>query len=172
MSSRHAALAAALLLPTSTLAAQAPRTPTVPTAAKAPLRTQLSVPVDYFKLGNGLRVVLSRDSTAPTVGVGVYYRVGFRTEPRDRTGFAHLFEHLMFQGSKNLAKGEFDKLIEHNGGILNGSTRFDFTNYYEVMPAHTLETVLWAEADRIFEPATPSRRLFRASWGRRPSPSS
>jgi predicted Zn-dependent peptidase len=110
------------------------------------------VSVDYFKLGNGLRVVLSRDTTAPTVGVGVYYRVGFRTEPRDRTGFAHLFEHLMFQGSKSLAKGEFDKLIEHNGGILNGSTRFDFTNYYEVMPAHTLETVLWAEADRMRAP--------------------
>ena len=146
MTSRNAALAA-LLLPISPIAAQ-PRK-----AAKVKPPTQLSVPVEYFKLGNGLRVVLSRDTTAPTVGVGVYYRVGFRTEPRDRTGFAHLFEHLMFQGSKSLPKGEFDKLIEHNGGFNNGSTRFDFTNYYEVMPAHTLESVLWAEADRMRAPA-------------------
>ncbi|HVT38447.1 MAG TPA: pitrilysin family protein [Gemmatimonadaceae bacterium] len=110
---------------------------------------RLAVPVEYYKLANGLRVVLSRDTTAPTVGVGVYYRVGFRREPRNRTGFAHLFEHLMFQGSKNLGKLQFVKLIENNGGILNGSTRFDFTNYYEVVPAHTLETMLWAEADRM-----------------------
>jgi predicted Zn-dependent peptidase len=83
------------------------------------------------------------------VGVGVYYHVGFRNEPRGRTGFAHLFEHLMFQGSGNLGKMEFIKLIEGNGGLLNGSTRFDFTNYYQVIPSHTLETVLWAEADRM-----------------------
>jgi zinc protease len=151
MSSRFATLAAALLVPVGTIAAQAPMATHSVTKAKP--RTLLSVPVDYFKLANGLRVVLSRDTTAPTVGVGVYYHVGFRTEPRDRTGFAHLFEHLMFQGSRNLPKGEFDKLTEHNGGFNNGSTRFDFTNYYEVMPAHTLETVLWAEADRMKAPA-------------------
>ena len=110
---------------------------------------RLNVPMEYYSLPNGLRVVLARDTTAPTVGVGVYYRVGFRTEPRDRTGFAHLFEHLMFQGSKNLGKLQFIKLVENNGGFLNGSTRFDFTNYYELMPSHTLETVLWAEADRM-----------------------
>jgi predicted Zn-dependent peptidase len=81
--------------------------------------------------------------------VGVYYHVGFRNEPKGRTGFAHLFEHLMFQGSGNLGKMEFIKLIENNGGLLNGSTRFDFTNYYQVVPSHTLETVLWAEADRM-----------------------
>ena len=93
--------------------------------------------------------MLSRDTTVPTVGVGVYYHVGFRNEPRNRTGFAHLFEHMMFQGSGNLGKLEFIKLIEDNGGLLNGSTRFDFTNYYQVVPSHTLETVLWAEADRM-----------------------
>src|SRR6516165_2247337 len=86
--------------------------------------------VQYYKLPNGLRVVLSPDHTAPTVCVGVYYRIGFRIEPRDRTGFAHLFEHMMFQGSKNLGKMEFIKLVQANGGILNGSTRFDFTNYF------------------------------------------
>jgi len=107
------------------------------------------VPVDYYKLDNGLRVVLSEDHTAPTVVVAVYYNIGFRIEPKDRTGFAHLFEHMMFQGSENLPKGEFDKLIERNGGLSNGSTRFDFTNYFEIMPAHMLEPILWAEADRM-----------------------
>jgi zinc protease len=110
---------------------------------------EFHVPIDYLKLPNGLRVVLSPDHTAPTVCVGVYYHIGFRIEPRDRTGFAHLFEHMMFQGSRNLGKMEFIKLIQSNGGILNGSTRFDFTNYFEVVPSHKLETILWAEADRM-----------------------
>jgi zinc protease len=110
---------------------------------------EFHVPVEYYKLPNGLRVVLSPDHTAPTVCVGVYYRIGFRIEPRDRTGFAHLFEHMMFQGSANLGKMEFIKLIQSNGGILNGSTRFDFTNYFEVVPSNKLETILWAEADRM-----------------------
>lgn len=107
------------------------------------------VPVEYYKLPNGLKVVLSQDATAPTVCVAVYYNIGFRIEPRDRTGFAHLFEHMMFQGSENLGKNEFAKLVQQNGGVFNGSTRFDFTNYFEVMPAHKLETALWAEGDRM-----------------------
>ena len=111
--------------------------------------TTFKVPVDYYKLDNGLRVVLSEDHTSPTVVVAVYYNIGFRIEPKDRTGFAHLFEHMMFQGSENLGKMEFIKLVQQNGGVLNGSTRFDFTNYFEVMPAHKLETALWAEADRM-----------------------
>ena len=108
-----------------------------------------TVPVEYYKLPNGLRVVLSPDNSSPTVAIGVYYRIGFRIEPRDRTGFAHLFEHMMFQGSQNLGKMEMIKLVQQNGGLLNGSTRFDFTNYYEVMPANKLETMLWAESDRM-----------------------
>jgi predicted Zn-dependent peptidase len=107
------------------------------------------VPVEYYKLPNGLRVVLSPDHTAPTVCVAVYYRIGFRIEPKDRTGFAHLFEHMMFQGSQNLGKMEFIKLVQQNGGTLNGSTRFDFTNYFEILPSNKLETALWAEADRM-----------------------
>lgn len=107
------------------------------------------VPVVYYKLDNGLKVVLSQDKTAPIITVGVYYHIGFRNEPRNRTGFAHLFEHMMFQGSKNLGKMEFIQLVEKNGGVLNGSTRFDFTNYFEVMPSNKLETALWAEADRM-----------------------
>jgi zinc protease len=117
-------------------------------AAEKPA-TSYQVPVDYYKLKNGLKVVLSEDHTAPTVVVAVYYNIGFRIEPKDRTGFAHLFEHMMFQGSQNLGKMEFINLVQKNGGILNGSTRFDFTNYFEVLPAHKLETALWAEADRL-----------------------
>jgi zinc protease len=118
-------------------------------AAAAPAPSGFQVPVEYRKLPNGLRVVLSRDPTAPIAVVAVYYNIGFRIEPKDRTGFAHLFEHMMFQGSQNLGKMEFIKLVQSNGGILNGSTRFDFTNYFEVVPAHALETALWAEADRM-----------------------
>jgi predicted Zn-dependent peptidase len=117
-------------------------------AASAAAQT-LDFPVQYHKLSNGLRVVLSPDATAPVATVAVYYRIGFRIEPKNRTGFAHLFEHMMFQGSKNLGKMEFIRLIENNGGVLNGSTRFDFTNYFEIVPAHVLETALWAEADRM-----------------------
>jgi zinc protease len=109
----------------------------------------LKVPIEYHKLDNGLKVVLSKDATAPTATVAVYYNIGFRIEPKGRTGFAHLFEHLMFQGSGNLGKMEFVKLIQKNGGVMNGSTRFDFTNYFQVVPANTVETILWAEADRM-----------------------
>jgi predicted Zn-dependent peptidase len=109
----------------------------------------MQVPVTYYKLPNGLKVVLSPDKTAPTVVVAVYYNIGFRNEPKNRTGFAHLFEHMMFQGSENMGKMEFIQLVQKNGGVLNGSTRFDFTNYWEVMPSHKLETALWAEADRM-----------------------
>jgi predicted Zn-dependent peptidase len=134
LASLGAFLCAATLSAASALAA-------TPEAAK--------IPVDYWKLPNGLKVVFSRDTTAPVAVVAVYYNIGFRIEPKDRTGFAHLFEHMMFQGSENLGKMEFIRLVQSNGGILNGSTRFDFTNYFEVVPAHTLETALWAEADRM-----------------------
>jgi zinc protease len=128
--------------------------PRVAAAAQASASAQapgarLQVPVEYYKLPNGLKVVLSRDTTSPTACVAVYYNIGFRNEPKDRTGFAHLFEHMMFQGSKNLGKMEFIRLVESNGGLLNGSTRFDFTNYFQVVPSHVLEPILWAEADRM-----------------------
>ena len=110
---------------------------------------KFSVPVEYYTLDNGLKVILSQDRTAPTAIVAVYYNIGFRIEPKDRTGFAHLFEHMMFQGSENLGKMEFIKLVQENGGVLNGSTRFDFTNYFEIVPSNKLETMLWAEADRM-----------------------
>jgi predicted Zn-dependent peptidase len=126
------------------LAACSPSRPSSP-----PPPVTFTVPVTYDTLKNGLRVVLSRDTTAPIATVAVYYHVGFRIEPRDRTGFAHLFEHLMFQGSQNLGKMQFINLVQSNGGILNGSTRFDYTNYFEVVPSNVVRTMLWAEADRM-----------------------
>src|SRR5437868_13519979 len=135
------ALVFASLVPARMLATS-PKPDAVPTSG-------FTVPVVYYKLPNGLRVALSPDHSAPTVAVAVYYRIGFRVEPKDRTGFAHLFEHMMFQGSQNLGKMEMIKLVQQNGGTLNGSTRFDFTNYYEIVPANKLETMLWAEADRM-----------------------
>lgn len=111
--------------------------------------SEFSVPTEYHKLENGLKVVISEDHSVPTTTIGVYYGIGFRIEPQDRTGFAHLFEHMMFQGSENLGKAEFISLVNSNGGVLNGSTRFDFTNYFEVVPSNTTETFIWAEADRM-----------------------
>ncbi|HJR09773.1 MAG TPA: pitrilysin family protein, partial [Pyrinomonadaceae bacterium] len=113
--------------------------------------TTVLPPINYteFTLQNGLRVILHEDHSTPIVAVNVWYHVGSKNEVPGRTGFAHLFEHMMFQGSQNLGKMEFIRLVQQNGGILNGSTRFDFTNYFEIMPAHKLETGLWAEADRM-----------------------
>jgi len=94
-------------------------------------------------------VVVAPDPTAPVVTVGVYYKIGFRLEPQGRSGFAHLFEHMMFQGSENAAKMQHIKLINSSGGVLNGSTMYDVTNYYEAVPSNALERVLWLEADRM-----------------------
>jgi zinc protease len=109
----------------------------------------LNIPVVYYKLPNGLKVVISEDHVAPVVTVAVYYNVGFRIEPKGRTGFAHLFEHMMFQGSANVKKFEHAKFVEANGGNLNGHTDWDYTNYFETLPADRVETALWLEADRM-----------------------
>src|SRR5438094_3245493 len=105
--------------------------------------------IEQKMLGNGLRVVIAPDSAAPVVTVGVYYKIGFRLEPQGRSGFAHLFEHMMFQGSANAPKMQHIKLINSSGGVLNGSTSYDVTNYYEAVPSNALERVLWLEADRM-----------------------
>jgi predicted Zn-dependent peptidase len=147
--------AASFLLALAGCATAPPPPPEIasPPPAEAPAppvaASGLQVESQYYTLPNGLKVVLSKDSTVPTVTVGVYYGIGFRIEPRNRTGFAHLFEHLMFQGSAHAPKGQFDKIIYNSGGINNGSTRFDFTNYYEVVPSNALEAVLWVEGDRM-----------------------
>jgi zinc protease len=109
----------------------------------------LQIPVDSETLSNGLRVVISPDRSAPVATVGVYYQIGFRLEPRGRSGFAHLFEHMMFQGSEHAGKMEHIKLINSSGGLLNGTTHYDVTNYFEAVPSNALERVLWLEADRM-----------------------
>jgi zinc protease len=107
------------------------------------------IPLETAILANGLRVVVAPDVSAPVVTVGVYYKIGFRLEPQGRSGFAHLFEHMMFQGSENAPKMQHIKLINSSGGVLNGSTMYDVTNYYEAVPSNALERVLWLEGDRM-----------------------
>ncbi|HVG18777.1 MAG TPA: pitrilysin family protein [Blastocatellia bacterium] len=107
------------------------------------------VPFTQFQRDNGLRGVLSEDRAAPVVAVAIYYDVGSRNEVRGRSGFAHLFEHMMFQGSENVGKAEHFKYVESNGGIMQGSTHSDYTNYYEFLPSNRLELALWLESDRM-----------------------
>ena len=110
---------------------------------------RFELPIAVKKLDNGLTVVVSEDHSAPVVGISVVYKVGMRLEPKNRTGFAHLFEHLMFEGTPNAPEGTFDKVITGGGGRNNGSTRPDYTNYIEVAPVSALESILWLEADRM-----------------------
>src|SRR5215471_15217749 len=100
-------------------------------------------------LKNGLKVVVSEDHSAPTFGVCVSYRIGFRLEPEGRTGFAHLFEHMMFEGTPNAPKGVLDRVIEGGGGSNNGDTRYDYTEYIETAPGSALDPLLWLEQDRM-----------------------
>lgn len=106
-------------------------------------------PTSMKKLANGLTVVVSEDHSAPTFGLCISYGIGFRLEPEGRTGFAHLFEHMMFEGTPVAPKGVFDRVIEGGGGFNNGDTRYDFTEYIESGPISTLEPMLWLEADRM-----------------------
>ena len=105
--------------------------------------------VSRATLDNGLRIVINQDQTVPTVAVSVYYDVGSRNEVKGRSGFAHLFEHMMFQGSANVGKGEHFSLIINRGGSANGTTSNDRTNYFETLPANELALGLWLEADRM-----------------------
>jgi len=109
----------------------------------------LSIPYERHRLDNGLRVVLSPDRTVPVVATNLWYGVGSRNEPPGKTGFAHLFEHMMFQGSEHVPKNRHFELIERVGGTLNASTWFDRTNYFETVPSVDLELTLWLESDRL-----------------------
>jgi predicted Zn-dependent peptidase len=115
----------------------------------APLAAAQTIRFTEHKLKNGLRVILSEDHSAPTYSISVTYNVGSRDEREGRTGFAHLFEHMMFQGSENVGKGEHFVLIENNGGGVNGSTNSDRTEYHETLPANQLDMGLFLEADRM-----------------------
>ena len=130
-----------LLLASSTpLASQQP-------ALSAP--KGINIPFEAYTLPNGLNVVLSTDRTTPTVAVNIWYHVGSKNEMPGRTGFAHLFEHVMFTGSGHVAYGVHDRLTEGAGGMNNGSTSNDITTYYETVPSNYLETMLWIESDRM-----------------------
>jgi zinc protease len=109
----------------------------------------LNIPFKEYKLDNGLRIILSEDHSAPAYSLAITYDVGSRDEKPGRTGFAHLFEHMMFQGSENVGKGEHFILIDNNGGNLNGTTTEDRTNYFESLPANQLDLGLFLEADRM-----------------------
>jgi zinc protease len=128
-----ATLAAALLLPAAVAGAQGiPR-----------------IPLEKYTLGNGLEVILHQDRSVPLVAVQLFYKVGSGDEQKGRTGFAHLFEHVMFMGSENVPVGAFDQWLEAAGGNNNGTTNTDRTTYYEILPSNALPLALWLEADRM-----------------------
>src|SRR5262249_18996713 len=130
--------------------AAAPPPPAAAAApAKPPATSAVHLAVRKEKLDNGLRVVLSADHTTPTIAVDVVYDVGSRNEERGKAGFAHLFEHMMFQGSANVSRGDHFKLVAGHGGSLNGTTNEDRTNYFEMLPSGELPLALWLEADRM-----------------------
>jgi zinc protease len=133
---------------TAQAAATPPKAGTKPGELSPPLEA-VALDLRQAKLENGLRVVMNPDHSSPTVAVSVTYDVGSRNETPGRSGFAHLFEHMMFQGSRNVPKGEFFKLVSEHGGVLNGTTSSDRTNYFEVLPSNQLKLALWLEADRM-----------------------
>ncbi len=151
-------LIAALAL---SLPPQAPAPPTVARpASQAQRPAALTVPFTHFTLPNGLQVILHEDHTVPLITVNVWYHVGSAREKPGRTGFAHLFEHLMFEGSAHVKEGEFDTLLEAAGATNNGSTETDRTNYYIDAPANALELALFLESDRmgyLLEAMSPER---------------
>jgi zinc protease len=111
--------------------------------------SDIRIPFEKYQLQNGMRVVLSKDNAVPVIAVYVIYDVGSRSEEKGRTGFAHLFEHMMFQGSGNIKKGEHFRYVQANGGSMNGSTHPDYTDYFETMPSNKLALALWLESDRM-----------------------
>lgn len=110
---------------------------------------EVSIPHTTFQLPNGLRVVVAEDHSVPLAAVNVWYHVGSGYEEPGKTGFAHLFEHIMFEGSANVPEGDFDNLLEAAGAVNNGSTNPDRTNYYEIVPSNAVDLALWLEADRM-----------------------
>ncbi len=143
LSPRSAALAALAF------AIAAPASPALAQRQQSQSGDAINIPFEKVVLPNGLTVILAPDRTTPTVAVDVWYHVGSKNEVPGRTGFAHLFEHVMFTGSGNIPYGMHDRLTQGVGGMNNGSTTWDRTNYYEQVPANYLETALWLESDRM-----------------------
>jgi predicted Zn-dependent peptidase len=116
----------------------------------APAHGQLNeIEFQEFDLDNGLHVILHKDNSTPIVAVNITYHVGSKNEQPNRTGFAHFFEHLMFEGSENINRGEFDNYVQNAGGVNNAGTSFDQTMYYEILPSNQLEMGLWLESERL-----------------------
>src|SRR3982750_39193 len=136
--SRGASMKAFVLLACVALASAQPAPPAMP-----------KIKFTDTRLENGLRVIISEDHYAPVFAIAVAYKVGSKDERKGRTGFAHLFEHMMFKGSENVGVGELDFLIYTNGGNSNGTTNTDRTSYYEVLPKNQLDLGLFLEADRM-----------------------
>ncbi len=110
---------------------------------------QSKIEFEEYKLKNGMNVILHEDHSTPIVAVTVLYHVGSKNEDPKRTGFAHFFEHLLFEGSENIERGEYMKIVQSNGGLLNANTSFDRTFYYEILPSNQLELGLWLESERL-----------------------
>ena len=146
---RHETSTGASQLHRSAAAGSLSAGPPSPPSAAAPAPTAIKLPFETYTLPNGLTVILSQDRTTPTVAVNVWYHVGSKNEAAGRTGFAHLFEHVMFTGSGNVPYGLHDKLTEGVGGIEQRHDANDRTIYYETVPSNYLETALWLEADRM-----------------------
>src|SRR5690606_6134713 len=115
----------------------------------APVFAQTKIEFKEFKLPNGLTVIMHKDNATPIVAVTITYHVGSKNERPDRTGFAHFFEHLLFEGTQNIGRGEYMKKVESIGGTLNAGTSKDYTTYYEIVPSNHLETVLYMESERM-----------------------
>ncbi|HEX4594464.1 MAG TPA: pitrilysin family protein [Bryobacteraceae bacterium] len=139
--------AISLTLAVSLIQAQPQTAPPPQSKASQPKPPQ--IPIQQFKLDNGLRIVMSEDHAAPTYAISVTYNVGSHNERLGRTGFAHLFEHMMYQGSENVGKGEHMILVENNGGSMNGTTNEDRTNYFEAFASNQLDLGLFLESDRM-----------------------
>lgn len=131
----------------------------VATAGGRPRTASVPIPLHRRVLPNGLRVLVAPDPATTVLGVAVYYGVGMRSEPPGRTGFAHLFEHVMFQGSANLPKLDHFRYVESSGGHFNGSTHFDYTRYFQVVPGNALSRTLFLEADRMAAPLLDAQSL-------------
>src|SRR5213075_1073548 len=157
--------AATALTPPGVAAAAAP-------SASVPIPTlvqQIRIPHSMFKLNNGLTVIVHEDHKAPVVAVSVWYNVGSKDEPAGKTGFAHLFEHLMFYGSDNIREPIMPFLEKIGATDWNGSTWFDRTNYYETVPKSELERALFMESDRmgyLLGRSTRSASIYSAAWSR------
>lgn len=125
----------------------------------SPKAATAQVNYSEFKLDNGLHVILHRDNTTPIVTVAVMYNVGSKNEQPNRTGFAHFFEHLMFEGTKNIPRGQYPKLVERAGGTLNANTSSDRTYYYQTLPSNQLELGLWLESERMLHATVDSQGI-------------